>query len=72
MDAIYYHTYPFTAIQTRINKQTQKNEVTMHTRACMMAIADKVAKRNKLVCLVTGESLSQVWALGVLLPPAGL
>jgi thiamine biosynthesis protein ThiI len=90
LDAIYFHTYPFTsdqsaekvkqlagllsgyfkqlrlfivpftAIQTRINEQAQKNEVTLHARACMMSIADKVAKRNQLVCLVTGESLSQV------------
>ena len=50
----------FTEIQQTINEQAQKNEVTLHSRACMMHIADSLAKKDGHNCLITGESLSQV------------
>jgi thiamine biosynthesis protein ThiI len=51
---------PFTEVQLRIKENALNEKVTLFSRACMMMIADTIARRNNAPCLVTGESLSQV------------
>jgi thiamine biosynthesis protein ThiI len=51
---------PFTEAQVRIKEKAKADEVTLLTRASMMRIADILARSRGELCLVTGESLSQV------------
>ena len=51
---------PFTEAQLRINERSLAQEVTLLMRAGMVKIAEKIARRQRAACLVTGESLSQV------------
>jgi thiamine biosynthesis protein ThiI len=51
---------PFTDIQLRVNQQGQAEERTLLVRAAMMSIADRLARRQRASCLITGESLGQV------------
>ncbi len=51
---------PFTNAQVRIKENAKQDEVTLLTRASMMRVADRIAKARGELCLVTGESLSQV------------
>lgn len=51
---------PFTDIQLRINQQVPEEERTLLVRAAMMQIADRLARRERGSCLITGESLGQV------------
>jgi thiamine biosynthesis protein ThiI len=51
---------PFTAIQVKIRERAPAQETTLHSRACMMSIAARLAFRKKANSLVTGESLAQV------------
>lgn len=90
LDAIYFHTYPYTSdeakekvvtlaklvapwtiginlfivpftdIQLKIKEKCATEETTLLTRACMMQVSAKLAKKRDALCLVTGESLSQV------------
>jgi thiamine biosynthesis protein ThiI len=51
---------PFTDAQMKIKETAKEDEVTLLSRASMMRIADRIAKARGELCLVTGESLSQV------------
>ncbi len=53
-------TVPFTDIQVRIKEQAQPDEVTLLSRASMMRLTGRLARRRKALCLITGESLGQV------------
>lgn len=47
-------------IQQAINEYTDKSYATILARRAMMKISEKIAKKNNLRALVTGESLGQV------------
>lgn len=51
---------PFTDFQLLLNSKAREEEVTLLMRAGMVRIADVLAKKRGIQCLVTGESLSQV------------
>jgi len=51
---------PFTAVQMRIAERARPEETTLLMRACMVKIADLLARQHRCLCLVTGESLGQV------------
>lgn len=51
---------PFTETQLKIKQEAPAREVTLLMRAAMVEIADKLCEREAGLCLVTGESLSQV------------
>lgn len=54
------HVVPFTDIQLHIKATSQTKEHTLLMRACMMRIANMLAKKRDCLAIVTGESLSQV------------
>jgi len=54
------HVVPFTEQQLWIKTHCNEEETTLMFRACMMKVAEKLAKKNRGQCLVTGEALSQV------------
>ncbi|WP_304241454.1 tRNA uracil 4-sulfurtransferase ThiI [Gracilinema caldarium] len=54
------HTIPFTQIQVRIKQRSPEQWSTVLLRMAMMDAAGRLARRNRIHCLVTGESLSQV------------
>lgn len=54
------HTVGFTAIQTRVREQAPEAWRTVLLRMAMMECAEKLAGMQRLKCLVSGESLSQV------------
>ena len=47
-------------IQKEINKKCPENEMTIISRRFMMRIAEKIAMKNGMNALITGESLGQV------------
>lgn len=47
-------------IQKEINKNCPAGEMTILSRRFMMKIAEKLARRNNIGCLITGENLGQV------------
>jgi len=47
-------------IQKQINAKCKENEMTILSRRFMMKIAEKIAEKDKLDALITGESLGQV------------
>lgn len=47
-------------IQKEINEKCPEKEMTIISRKFMMRIAEKIARKNKLDALITGESLGQV------------
>ena len=51
---------PFTDVALHIRKSAPMAETTLLMRACMMAVASRIAKSRYALCLVTGESLGQV------------
>ncbi|RLW70630.1 MAG: tRNA 4-thiouridine(8) synthase ThiI [spirochete symbiont of Stewartia floridana] len=51
---------PFTACQLKIKQSVERSALTLHTRACMMRIAEICAAKRRYMALVTGESLGQV------------
>lgn len=51
---------PFTKTQEEIKRKGYEEEITLLMRACMMRIAALIADKTKGLCLITGESLSQV------------
>ncbi len=54
------HIVPFTDIQLEIRKHCPEEQLTIIMRRFMMKIAERVAKRNGAIALVTGESIGQV------------
>jgi len=51
---------PFTQCQIHIRKSVHPSAITLHSRACMMMIAEKLSEENYCRVLITGESLGQV------------
>ena len=58
--SIRLHTIPFTQIQLRIKERAPDQWSTVLLRMAMMDAAGQLARRNRMRCLITGESLSQV------------
>ncbi|NGZ73857.1 tRNA uracil 4-sulfurtransferase ThiI [Saccharibacillus alkalitolerans] len=54
------HIVPFTEVQTSFTRMGQDNLMITLMRRAMLRIATKIAKREKALALVTGESLGQV------------
>ncbi|MDD3822863.1 MAG: tRNA uracil 4-sulfurtransferase ThiI [Sphaerochaetaceae bacterium] len=54
------HVVPFTDVQLHIKTHSMEEENTLLMRACMMKIANELARRRDCLAIVTGESLSQV------------
>jgi thiamine biosynthesis protein ThiI len=54
------YTVGFTAVQLRIKERAPEPWSTVLLRMAMMECAEKLARRTRLKCLITGESLSQV------------
>ena len=54
------HVIPFTDVQLHIKTHSHEEENTLLMRACMMRIANALAKKRNCLAIVTGESLSQV------------
>ena len=57
---IKFHCVPFTKIQEAIRDNCKEEYFTIIMRRLMMEIAVKIAEREDIQCLVTGESLGQV------------
>ncbi|HDM08784.1 MAG TPA: tRNA 4-thiouridine(8) synthase ThiI, partial [Candidatus Omnitrophica bacterium] len=57
---IIVYTVPFTEVQKIIQENANPRETTLHTRAAMIAIADRIAKSEGYNSIITGESLGQV------------
>ncbi|MBB6480762.1 tRNA uracil 4-sulfurtransferase ThiI [Spirochaeta isovalerica] len=51
---------PFTDVQVKVNQSVEPSFTTLHARAAMMTIAEKITKERDGGCLITGEALSQV------------
>jgi len=58
--AINLHVINFTEIQLYIYEQCPHDELTIIMRRYMMMIAERIAKENDSLALITGESLGQV------------
>ena len=54
------HIVPFTEIQLQIRDNCPEEHMTLIMRRFMMRISEKVARNNKSVALITGESVGQV------------
>ena len=54
------HIVDFTDIQLELNQKVPAEMLTVIMRRMMMRIADRLAEKNKINCLITGESLGQV------------
>lgn len=54
------HIVPFTEIQLQIRDNCPEEHMTLIMRRFMMRIAERVARNNKSVALITGESVGQV------------
>ena len=57
---IKFHCVPFTKIQEAIRDNCKEEFFTIIMRRLMMEIAVKIAEKEDIQCLVTGESLGQV------------
>ncbi len=51
---------PFTEIQLEINDKCPEEQLTILMRRFMMTIADRIARQNNSLALITGESVGQV------------
>ena len=51
---------PFTDCQMLISRQSEASSLVLHSRACMMQIAERWASKKQCHALITGESLGQV------------
>ncbi|MCC8160978.1 MAG: tRNA 4-thiouridine(8) synthase ThiI [Oscillospiraceae bacterium] len=51
---------PFTEIQLQIRDKCPEEHMTLVMRRFMMRIAERIARRNKSLALITGESVGQV------------
>jgi thiamine biosynthesis protein ThiI len=54
------YVVPFTDVALKIRNDAPSEQTTLLMRAGMMDVASRIAVRQKALCLVTGESLSQV------------
>ncbi|MBQ4619981.1 MAG: tRNA 4-thiouridine(8) synthase ThiI [Clostridia bacterium] len=54
------HMVPFTKIQMEIHEKCEDGLGTVIMRRAMMRIADRIAKENNCLALITGESIGQV------------
>lgn len=54
------HNVNLLEIQRAINDNCPSEEMTILSRRFMMAIAEKIARRRKYKCLITGENIAQV------------
>lgn len=54
------HVVPFTEIQLDIYEKCPHEQLTIIMRRYMMIIAERLARKNKALALVTGESIGQV------------
>jgi thiamine biosynthesis protein ThiI len=54
------HSVNLLEIQKAINEHCPSKEMTILSRRFMMAIAEKIARRRKYKCLITGENIAQV------------
>lgn len=54
------HIVPFTEIQMEINQKCPQEYLTIIMRRYMMKIAERIAKNNGSLALVTGEAIGQV------------
>ncbi len=54
------HVVPFTEIQLMIYDKCPHNQLTIIMRRIMMQIAERIAKNNSCLALVTGEAIGQV------------
>lgn len=54
------HNVNLLEIQKAINEHCPSQEMTILSRRFMMAIAERIAKRRKYKCLITGENIAQV------------
>lgn len=54
------HVVPFTEIQLEIRKHCPEEQLTIIMRRFMMKIAERIARKNGALALVTGESIGQV------------
>ncbi|MDR1211520.1 MAG: tRNA 4-thiouridine(8) synthase ThiI [Spirochaetaceae bacterium] len=54
------HTVGFTPVQLRIKEKAPSPWTTVLLRMAMMECSELLARREKIKCLITGESLSQV------------
>ncbi|NLJ70162.1 MAG: tRNA 4-thiouridine(8) synthase ThiI [Clostridiaceae bacterium] len=54
------HIVDFTEIQLELNQKVPSEMLTVVMRRMMMRIADRLAEKNNINCLITGESLGQV------------
>lgn len=57
---ITFYTVPFTRIQEEIRNNCPEEYFTLIMRRLMMEIAQRIAEKNSIQALVTGESLGQV------------
>ncbi len=51
---------PLTPLQLRIRERAPLEQSTLLIRACMVRVADRLARREGCGCLISGESLGQV------------
>lgn len=56
----YLNVIPFTDVQMRIKENAPQAWTTLMLRVCMMKTANRLAKRCKAKCIITGESVGQV------------
>jgi thiamine biosynthesis protein ThiI len=54
------HLVPFTALQMQIHERCHPDYTTIIMRRCMMRIANRIARQERALGLVTGESIGQV------------
>ena len=51
---------PYTDVQVKLKEESEPRGITLLSRAAMLEIACLLARRQKMGCIVTGESLGQV------------
>ncbi len=57
---IVFYCVPFTEIQEALRDNCPEEYFTIIMRRLMLEIAQRIAEKNKIPCLITGESLGQV------------
>ena len=56
----YLNVIPFTDVQMKIKENAPQAWTTLMLRVCMMKTANRLARRCKAKCIITGESVGQV------------
>lgn len=56
----YLNVIPFTDVQMKIKENAPQAWTTLMLRVCMMKTANRLAKRCKAKCIISGESVGQV------------